>query len=95
MVQRIFVLFMGLPRVMRLGMLVLAIGGGLDLFYHAAPLGWAMRLEGYLGTDGVGAHLVTLLGMVVTLLGLFARRAGARVAHVEIPPAEGRSAIEQ
>ena len=95
MTQRIFVLFMGLPRVMRLGLVVLAIGGGVDLFYHAAPPGWAMQLEGYLGTDAVGAHLVTLLGMVVTLLGLFAPRASAHLAHAEIPPAEGRSAIEQ
>ena len=95
MPQRILALFMELPPIMRLGILVLAIGGGLDLFYHAAPPGWAIPLDGYLGTDGVGAHLVTLLGMVVTLLGLFVHRASARVAHVEVPPAEGRSPIEQ
>jgi hypothetical protein len=95
MTQRIVALFMGLPRVMRLGLLILVIGGTLDLLYHAAPPGWAMRLDGYLGADGVGAHLLTLLGMVVTLLGLFARRAGAGVAHVEVTASEGRSAIEQ
>jgi hypothetical protein len=95
MTQRIFVLFMGLPRVMRLGLLILVIGGTLDLLYHAAPPGWTMRLDGYLGADAVGAHLVTLLGMVVTLLGLFAHRPRTRIAHVEVTSSEGRSAIEQ
>ena len=95
MTQRIFVLFIGLPRVMRLGLLILVIGGTLDLLYHAAPPGWTMRLDGYLGADGVGAHLMTLLGMVATLLGLFARRASARVAHVEVTQSEGRSVIEE
>ena len=95
MAQRIFSLFTELPSLMRLGVLILVIGGALDLLYHAAPLGWTMQLDGYLGTDGVGAHLLTLLGMVVTLLGLFARRASARVTHVEATPSEGRSAIEK
>jgi hypothetical protein len=95
MAQRIFILFTELPGLMRLGVLILAIGGALDLLYHAAPPGWAMQLDGYLGSDGVGAHLLTLLGMVVTLLGLFARRASARSAHIEVTPSEGRSAIEQ
>jgi hypothetical protein len=95
MTQRIFGVFIGLPRLMRLGLLILVIGGTLDLLYHAAPPGWAMRLDGYLGADGVGAHLLTLLGMVVMLLSLFARRAGAGVAHVEVTVSEGRSTIEQ
>jgi hypothetical protein len=95
MAQRIFTLFTELPGLMRLGVLILAIGGALDLLFHATPPGWTMQLDGYLGTDGVGAHLLTLLGMVVTLLGLFARRASARVAHVEVTPSEGRSTIER
>ena len=94
MTQRILVLFIGLPRVMRLGLLILVIGGTLDLVYHAAPPGWAMWLDGYLGTDGVGAHLVTLLGMVVMLLGLFARRASVQIAHVADTASERRSSIE-
>jgi len=93
--QRIFVQFMGLPRVMQLGLLILIIGGTLDLLYHAAPPGWAMQLGRYLGADGAGAHLVTLLGMVVTLLGLFVHRPRAGVGHVEVTPSERRSAIEQ
>jgi hypothetical protein len=95
MVQRIYILITELPGLMRLGVLILAIGAVLDLLYHTAPPGWAMQLDGYLGSDGVGAHLVTLLGMVVTLLGLFARRASAPVAHVEVIPSEGRATIEQ
>jgi hypothetical protein len=95
MVQRIFILFTELPFLMRLGVVILAIGGALDLLYHAAPPGWSMQLDGYLGTDGVGAHLLTLLGMVVTLLGLFVRRVSTRVAHAEVTPSERRSAIEQ
>jgi hypothetical protein len=60
--QRIFVLFVGLPRVMLVGLLILVIGGTLDLLYHAAPPRWTMQLCRYLGADGVGAHLVTLFG---------------------------------
>jgi hypothetical protein len=93
--QCILVLFMGLPHIMRLGLLILVIGGTLDLLYHAAPPGWTMRLDGYLGADGVGAHLLTLLGMVVTLLGLFAHRPRVGVAHAETAASEGRSTIEQ
>ena len=95
MVQRIITLFSELPGLMRLGVLILAIGGTLDLLYHAAPPGWAMQLDVVLGPDGVIAHLMTLFGMVVTLVGLFARRASARVAQAEVSPLEGRSAIEK
>jgi hypothetical protein len=95
MTERIFVFLMGLPHIMRLGLLILVIGGMLDLLYHAAPPGWALQMDGYLGADGVGAHLLTLLGMVVTLLGLLAHRPRPSAAHMEIPSPEGRSAIEQ
>jgi hypothetical protein len=61
--QWIFIQFTEQPGPMRLGVLILAIGGTLDLLYHAAPPGWTMQLDRYLGADGVGAHLVTLLGM--------------------------------
>jgi hypothetical protein len=80
---------------MQLGLLILVIGGTLDVLYHAAPPGWTMLLDRYLGADGVGAHLMTLLGMVVTLLGLVAHRPRAGVAHAEVTRLEGRSAIEQ
>jgi hypothetical protein len=95
MAQRIFRLFTELPGLMRLGVLILAIGGTLDLLYHAAPPMWAIQLDVILGPDGVIAHLMTLFGMVVTLVGLFAHRASARVAQAEASQSEGRSAIEK
>ena len=95
MAQRIFILFTELPGLMRLGVLILVIGGILDLLYHAAPPGWAIQLDVVLGSDGVVAHLMALFGMVVTLVGLFARRASARVAQVEASPSKGRSPIEK
>ena len=95
MAQRIFILFTELPGLMRLGVLILVIGGGLDLLYHAAPPIWAVQLDVVLGPEGVIAHLMTLLGMVVTLLGLFAHRASARVAQAEVSTSEGRSALEK
>jgi hypothetical protein len=95
MIQRIFILFTELPGLMRLGVLILAIGGALDVLYHAAPPVWAMQLDVVVGPDGVIAHLMTLFGMVVTLVGLFAHRASARIAPVEVSRSEGRSAIEQ
>ena len=95
MAQRIFILFTELPGLMRLGVLILAIGGTLDLLYHAAPPVWAMRLDIVVGTEAVIAHVMTLFGMVVTLVGLFARRASARVTQVEVSPSEGSSAFEK
>jgi hypothetical protein len=95
MAQRIFILFTELPGLMRLGVLILVIGGTLDVLYHTAPPVWAIQLDVVLGPDGVIAHLMTLFGMVVTLLGLFARRTSARVAQAEVSPSEGRSAIEK
>src|SRR3954467_5400293 len=95
MVQRIFILFTELPGLMRLGVLLLAIGGTLDVLYHAAPPGWAVQLDVVVGSDGVVAHLLTLFGMVVTLVGLFAHRASARMVPTEVTRSEGESAIEQ
>jgi hypothetical protein len=94
MVQRMYMLFTELPGLMRLGVLILVIGGTLDVLYHAAPPGWAIQLDVVLGPDGLLAHLLTLFGMVVTLVGLFAHRASARIAPVEVTAPEGRSAIE-
>jgi hypothetical protein len=62
----------GMPLLMRVGLLVLALGGGADLLHHALPT--APGLIPYLGQDGAGAHALTFAGMVVTMLGLFSRR---------------------
>jgi hypothetical protein len=95
MTQRIFTLFTELPSLMRLGVLIVVTGGALDLLYHAAPSVWAIQLDLVLGPAGVIAHLMTLFGMLVTLVGLFGRRAGARVAAVEVTQSEGGSVIEE
>jgi hypothetical protein len=95
MVQRIFGMYTELPGLMRLGVLILVIGGGLDVLYHAAPPGWAIQLDVVVGPKGVLAHLMTLFGMVVTLVGLFAHRARARVTQAEASPSEGRTAINK
>ena len=55
MIQRIFIRFTGSPGIMRIGVLILAVGGALDIFYHAAPVGWAIWLDGYLGRHAAGA----------------------------------------
>ena len=94
MAQRIIALVLALPPVMRMGMLVLAAGGAMDLLYHAAPPGWAVGLDSYLGRDGAGAHIVTLLGMIVTLLGLPIRRPTAQTVGLAGAAPEGRPPIE-
>jgi hypothetical protein len=95
MIQRIFILFTELPGLMRVGVLILVIGGTMDVLYHAAPPVWAIQLDVVLGPEGVAAHLMTLFGMVVTLLGLFAHRASTRIVPVEVSSPEGRTAIEK
>jgi hypothetical protein len=95
MVQRIFILFTELPGLMHVGVLILVIGGALDVLYHAAPPGWAIQLDVVLGSQAVVTHLMTLFGMVVTLVGLFGHRASARIVPVEVTSPEGRSAIEK
>jgi hypothetical protein len=95
MTQRIIFLVSALPPVMRMGVLILAAGGTLDVLYHAAPAGWAIGLDNYLGAQGTGAHVVTLLGMVVTLLGLPVRRAPVRAALVADIASERRASSEE
>lgn len=57
-----------------MGLLILAVGGVLDILYHTAPLSWSIVLDSYLGHEGMRAHVVTLIGMIVTLFGVFMRR---------------------
>jgi len=62
-----------LSPLLRLGLLVFLLGACADLAFHllAAPAGGA--LAALLGPDGSRAHLVTLVGMVVVLLGVLER----------------------
>ncbi len=68
--------FLEMPRLMQLGLVILVVGGALDILFHASPSAWTPSIEAYLGPDGYYAHLVTLAGMVTTLVGLFAGQIG-------------------
>ena len=59
--------FEALPLLMRTGLSLAALGGAIDLVYH---LGSDAPGAGH-GTVAFVGHLVTLVGMVVTMLGLF------------------------
>ena len=63
-----------LPPAMQVGLLILAIGGLVDVLFHLAPPLWAMRMGHVLGHDGHSAHLIMLIGMAVTLLAVVTRR---------------------
>ncbi len=87
-VRRAIAEFFSLPRVMQLGLIILAVGGSLDIIYHAFPSDWIGSLEIYFGRDGYNAHIVTLIGMLVTLVGLvrprkLAHRHRTRAQHSE------------
>jgi hypothetical protein len=61
-----------------LGIVVLVLGGTADIVYHAALAVGSGHQHGsipLLGPDGERAHLVTLMGMVLTLAGVVARGA--------------------
>ena len=66
--------FYGLPRLARGGFVLLVAGGLMDTAYHVAAPG-----QGFLEWFGVGGHFVTLLGMLVTMAGVFS--VGLRRRH--------------
>ncbi len=74
LVKRIVLGFFSLPRLMQAGLVILALGGSLDMIYHTVPAGWLGPLEIYLGQEGYNAHVVTLVGMLVTLAGVLLSR---------------------
>ena len=63
--------YISLPGLMRLGLVILLLGAALDMFYHLAPAGWVGTAEILLGRNGYNAHLVTLIGMLLMIAGLF------------------------
>jgi hypothetical protein len=65
-------IFATLSRPMRLGIVVLLFGAGLDLVYHVPAIVGQDTIDGYLGENGFLAHLVTFIGMAVTLFGVVA-----------------------
>jgi len=87
MIEALVAEFERLPRLMRLGLIVFIFGGLLEVLYNLAPTGWALFLDDYLRSNGSVAHLVTLAGMVVIMLGVF-RVAFARANEKENNHAE-------
>ncbi|HEX8220907.1 MAG TPA: hypothetical protein VF914_17085 [Chloroflexia bacterium] len=57
-----------LPLAMRLGLMAVGIGGAADVLFHVAPAEWHMSLDGYGGAGEQAFHVVTPVGMCVTLL---------------------------
>ncbi len=62
--------FAGLPLVMRIGLIIVVFGGALDVVFHASPSSWTSTLQMVLGSEGYWAHIVTLIGMIITLVGM-------------------------
>ena len=65
--HRLRTLVADLPWLVRIGLVVLAVGALADLAYHASP----DSLQPLLGAEGFRAHLVTFVGMLVMLIGVF------------------------
>lgn len=59
--------FVELPRLMRAGLLVTGLGGTIDIGYHLLTTAPG---AGHGAVPFIG-HLVTIVGMLVTMLGLF------------------------
>ena len=55
-----------LPTVVRWGFALIVAGGVVDAAYHLGP-----RRSGLVAWAGLAGHLVTLLGMVIVMVGVF------------------------
>ncbi len=62
--------FFALPLVMRIGLIIVVFGGALDVVFHASPSSWTPAVTMILGSEGYWAHIVTLIGMIITLVGM-------------------------
>jgi hypothetical protein len=95
MLGRLYTGFITLPWLMRIGLLIVMAGGVLDAIYHSLPLQWAMTVDMYLGHNGWPFHLVALIGMATTLVGIFAGRSVLRENHSRRIKSERSHAIER
>lgn len=55
------------------GVALVCIGGLGDIVYHSLPAALAYSVEPLVGTEGVRAHVVTLIGMFVGVAGVIGR----------------------
>jgi len=81
MIRRIIGEVASLPGLTNVGLCFFALGMVLDLVYHAAPPTWVPTLDTYLGRQGAMPHLITLLGVVTTLVAGLAARSRPRPAR--------------
>ena len=95
MIGRLHTGFATLPRLMRIGLLIVLAGGALDLLYHALPPQWAATVDLHLGHDGWPLHVVALVGMVMTLVGIFAGRSSLHAGRTRHAETERRPAIKR
>jgi hypothetical protein len=65
--------FFGLPRVLQLGLSLLALGAVGDVAFHALPPVVAADVARELGIDADGTHVVILVGMVTTITAVLQR----------------------
>jgi hypothetical protein len=70
-------------RLFWIGLLIVAAGAAGDILHHALPAHLSSDLNLFLGPDGGRAHLLTLVGMILTMLGL-----GSFASHRHQPPAD-------
>ena len=57
-------------RLFWIGLLIVAVGAAGDVLHHTLSANLSGDLNLLLGADGGRAHLVTLVGMLLTVLGL-------------------------
>ena len=59
-----------LTPLVRVGLAIVLVGACADLAFHLLASTWPSALHAVFGADGLRAHLLTLVGMLVAVLGL-------------------------
>jgi hypothetical protein len=83
------------PRLVQLGIVLLAVGIVVDLLYHALLIPWGLSAQhGHGGGEALG-HLVTLLGMTTIMIGIFHRQYRRRRSAVHRPRQSGQHPVDR
>lgn len=59
-----------LTPLVQAGLTLVCVGAGADLAFHLLGPVWPSAMHAWFGVDGLRAHLLTLVGMLVAVLGL-------------------------
>jgi hypothetical protein len=86
MLTRAFRAIAGLPRTMRLGLFVAAVGAAIDLGHHFTADAEAL---GH-GAVAMSGHVVSLAGMVITMVGLVGAAIRANATPIATTKGEPR-----